>query len=547
MPETAERDYFDIYTDDLNGTPQRCHEFGEWYFPFVSALASEYAGGPVLDIGPGWGAQLLPMLRAGWDVSGLEANPRFITDNPFRALHGKLHEGRFEDAERVFQGQHFSLIHSHMVLEHLPPEKVHSALSAVRALLRPDGMFIGIYSSEDYPGDDPTHICMKPEHWWLEAVARAGLHLWPHRMDVARAWPGYRDDWSIIVAGKQPEMIESIPSMGLGHSGAESKPGKALAVQFNHGLGDCAGMAMILRMYADMGYDVTVTTETHKRAIFAHAGLPIEDANPVESHPWLEPARYDGRSPDYWQVNKAFLGVGTFGLPPVVKDSALWAHLCATEANSMIWANEQERRSVRWPARDSSDWVNTHLATLRRPITLLHSHGESLADSKDMPAGVPTAIGRAVVDDVGGTIVWLDRHAGRETFQDTHAVHLTDWGDGTVEQLLALINAADLVVGIDSGPFHMARLTRTPSLGIWTHHSPVNYAIPSPRTVNVILPRGQTDAALELIRVPYNIVRAPTMEDITGAVRAMLAPPRFLTPDRIGEDVALAQWVRRET
>jgi 2-polyprenyl-3-methyl-5-hydroxy-6-metoxy-1,4-benzoquinol methylase len=48
-------------------------------------------------------------------------------------------------------------------------------------------------------------------------------------------------------------------------------------------------------------------------------------------------------------------------------------------------------------------------------------------------------------------------------------------GTGDAEVLAALIEGSRLMVGVDSGPLHVAGATSTPTIGVWTRHHPVHY------------------------------------------------------------------------
>jgi ubiquinone/menaquinone biosynthesis C-methylase UbiE len=48
-------------------------------------------------------------------------------------------------------------------------------------------------------------------------------------------------------------------------------------------------------------------------------------------------------------------------------------------------------------------------------------------------------------------------------------------GTGDAEVLAALIGASALMIGVDSGPLHVAGACSTPTIGVWTRHHPVHY------------------------------------------------------------------------
>ena len=48
-------------------------------------------------------------------------------------------------------------------------------------------------------------------------------------------------------------------------------------------------------------------------------------------------------------------------------------------------------------------------------------------------------------------------------------------GTGDAATLAALIEASALIIGVDSGPLHVAGATSTPTIGVWTKHHPIHY------------------------------------------------------------------------
>ncbi|MGE5191918.1 MAG: methyltransferase domain-containing protein, partial [Deltaproteobacteria bacterium] len=48
-------------------------------------------------------------------------------------------------------------------------------------------------------------------------------------------------------------------------------------------------------------------------------------------------------------------------------------------------------------------------------------------------------------------------------------------GTGDAATLASLIEASSLMIGVDSGPLHVAGATTTPTIGVWTQHHPVHF------------------------------------------------------------------------
>lgn len=62
-------------------------------------------------------------------------------------------------------------------------------------------------------------------------------------------------------------------------------------------------------------------------------------------------------------------------------------------------------------------------------------------------------------------------------------------GTGDAATIAALINEANLFIGIDSGPLHIAGATTTPAIGVWTNHHPAHFFDLAENVVH-LLPRN---------------------------------------------------------
>jgi hypothetical protein len=65
-------------------------------------------------------------------------------------------------------------------------------------------------------------------------------------------------------------------------------------------------------------------------------------------------------------------------------------------------------------------------------------------------------------------------------------------GTGDAERLAALMSQCALVMGVDSGPLHVAGATETPTLGVWTSHSPVQFYDLCPNVTHLVPNEWQT-------------------------------------------------------
>lgn len=144
-----------------------------------------------------------------------------------------------------------------------------------------------------------------------------------------------------------------------------------------------------------------------------------------------------------------------------------------------ITVSEEARRRAR-------DYLNAICPTGphangRYPAVLIHYEGNTSGEKKNLPHDVIREV-CDVVCQQGHVPVILDWDR-RSPLPDGRTVHCPEaghalWeglGTGDAESLAALIDASSLLIGVDSGPLHVAGATTTPTLGVWTHHHPVHY------------------------------------------------------------------------
>jgi FkbM family methyltransferase len=117
----------------------------------------------------------------------------------------------------------------------------------------------------------------------------------------------------------------------------------------------------------------------------------------------------------------------------------------------------------------------------RFPSVLIHYEGNTSGDQKN----ISTEIVRQLCDLIlgaGFVPVILDwdhrtRLADGKRIHNPHTqMELWGWtGTGDAEALAALIESSSLMIGVDSGPLHVAGATTTPTIGVWTGHHPLHY------------------------------------------------------------------------
>jgi 2-polyprenyl-3-methyl-5-hydroxy-6-metoxy-1,4-benzoquinol methylase len=165
------------------------------------------AKGNLLDIGCGSGRFLSIMRRAGWQVSGIEPDPRAAA--VARDRHGIEVCAATLDEARLPAGSFDAIVLSH-VIEHVPDPA--ALLAAARRLLRPGGMLALSTPNLESRGHDrfgvawvhldvPRHLQLFSEHSLAALLDRAGFE----RFSISSAAKSAASTWlSSAAAGQRP-------------------------------------------------------------------------------------------------------------------------------------------------------------------------------------------------------------------------------------------------------------------------------------------------------------------------------------------------------
>lgn len=228
-----------------------------------------------------------------------------------------------------------------------------------------------------------------------------------------------------------------------------------VSVSFRHGLGDCVHFAHLLPLWLRRGYEVEVECSDFARPLFELAGARVVPKT-LKAHPWMHSLIGPPLEP-VWSGNKVACNLRASPLPDVGGPGDLWEELLAVR--------------LRYPPL--APWESPG-----RPLVLCHFKGQSGLFDKNYPDHAIRRFYAALLVSpimTGGAVVVLDHH-GRTPLIDDLRVSRTD--PGTLARLVTRVQAADLLVGIDSGPLHLTRLTDTKALGVWTRNAPWHFALP---------------------------------------------------------------------
>ena len=306
---------------------------------------------------------------------------------------------------------------------------------------------------------------------------------------------------------------------------------KTLRIGFDHGLGDCVHFAHVLQLYRDRGYRIELAGVPNKQFVWRVAGCDLADfatSTPEQRHGWGYPASFEDVFAPDCQANKVAHGIGAGPLPPLDADrETLWQELCAVRLSAIDLIPQE--------ARDEAD---AFLHDLPRPIVCLHSNGTNWAERKSLPATVTLDLQKQFVKRSPGTLIILDWDSRVPMISHARIKGiLPAWGMIDPPRTCALFERSDLLIGVDSGPFHLASFTNVPALGVFREVQHCRCCLPNPRAVYLVPGRHhvawQEQGRPETWRMTEYSGDEPTADDIFLAADAMLAgaAPESISPD----------------
>ena len=309
-----------------------------------------------------------------------------------------------------------------------------------------------------------------------------------------------------------------------------------MQIWFDHGLGDCVHFAHLLQLYRHRGHDIRVHFEENKSLIWRAAGIEYSDVEGAPHHDWIYREGFNQPNlQEDWSGNKIAGNINLPPLPYLVEVPEVWKELCAIDLESSV--EDHLSKEVREAAR-------RFLGDLPRPIVLLHTSGTNFSGAKNIPSNTVLNLYHMLLEVFDGSLVLVDWDSRVPTLAHGRVRHIKrDWGHLSLHQLAALMGECSLLIGVDSGPFHFASMTRLPALGIFHEHYPSCVTLPRP--LNVYMARGLRELNASRRR-NWNIVEyardLPSPEEIVTHALRMLRGPRYgLT---LGRDVMIQQWVR---
>lgn len=136
----------------------------------VATVIQSRSIGTVLDLGCGVGANSIPFYQKGWDVVGIDIEPKVIQIYSRKVIQGKnaltLISGDITDCRYP---ENVEVVVALDVLSYIPPTHLKTTINKIFLALRPGGKFIGsLFFRNDSEKNDT-----------IELMGKMGGHLYP--------------------------------------------------------------------------------------------------------------------------------------------------------------------------------------------------------------------------------------------------------------------------------------------------------------------------------------------------------------------------------
>ena len=244
--------------------------------------------------------------------------------------------------------------------------------------------------------------------------------------------------------------------------------------KYDHGLGDTALFAHALKLWIDRGHKITVETTPDKEPLFIAAGAEVRAGANVHHHYWHPPAPGEPEMNDPWAGNKVAWNLVDGPLPNIDSYQDLWQELLDVELRLN-------------PPDETAAEIDAFLGTIDGPLILLATRGNTTQHHKNASAELEADIYRELLRTTNATLLLLDWDDRVSRLPHRRVRHLSDdFRRLTVPELAYLMERSALVIGVDSGPLHLARFTNCPALGLWFGHHPAHYALPRQNTAHLV-------------------------------------------------------------
>lgn len=311
-----------------------------------------------------------------------------------------------------------------------------------------------------------------------------------------------------------------------------------------HGLGDCVHEIYAVQLYRSRGYSVTVQVEENKKFLWKVSGVNIVQGGDLPDHSYHYPAGFEDLNVPDHSANKVAFGLRNNVMPSLdelgLTEQSAWDELC----NVRLSAHEHI-------SQEAHDEAERFLEGLPRPIIAIHSRGTNWHERKSIPTEIAFDVIVKLLNQTSGSVVVLDFDMRAPMVGDARCKGIKpSWGHIGVDRLCALYERIDLMIGVDSGPFHVAAMTPVKALGVFRTLHPNRVCLPNPNAV--YLASDRYEEHWQSRRDRWNIVTyhgaEPTADDIVEKAVSLLncdQPSKVVTmPNELAKFAGRYQYYR---
>jgi len=277
---------------------------------------------------------------------------------------------------------------------------------------------------------------------------------------------------------------------------AQGMQARRILIQFRHGLGDAVQLTAVLKHLRRLhpGWRVDVASLRGKHSCYSS----LADNVYVLDEDRLDHTQFDQVYPLDWHEAD--------------QDYPRWPSTkvtrCLLEIFRIAPSEDLCRYSIEIPeaARRSASRYLAEV-TAQPPdangkfrAVLIHYQGNTSQSKKNLPHAAIQLVCEDVIRE-GFTPVILDWDqrsplVNQETIFNPASSHPLWMGQNTGDAavIAALVESSALMIGIDSGPLHVAGATGTPAIGVWTAHHPVRYFDLADNVIHLV-PQNHADRA----------------------------------------------------
>jgi FkbM family methyltransferase len=244
-----------------------------------------------------------------------------------------------------------------------------------------------------------------------------------------------------------------------------------MRLHFDHGLGDCCQFAALLQLWLRRGFTIEISGDPNKDWLWNAAGLTVVPWLPRNVPVgWGYPWQFSHLDEPEHLANKTAHNLLAQELPHLGSRETLWRELITLRLDLRSAISDAARLEVAG-----------FLAGLPRPIVAIHSKGTNWQDRKSLPDGLAFQLYDRLLSHGCSVVIldWDDRAPRRD---HVRVRTLNQWGKIDLDRTAALLLACDLLIGIDSGPFHFTNvLPGVRALGVFRASLPASHVcLPNP-------------------------------------------------------------------